>query len=87
MSPSSQGDDEGDKRSDIQSLASLQGYVLVAQDQRRVRVFRRTGSEWRASAHRDGETFELPTLATPITVAEIYDGIVDGSGRSLLRVP
>jgi Uma2 family endonuclease len=35
LSPSSEGDDDGDKRSDFQSLASLEAYVLVAQDQRR----------------------------------------------------
>lgn len=35
------GDDEGDKRSDFQSLASLQAYVVVAQDERRIRVYRR----------------------------------------------
>lgn len=85
MSPSSQGDDEGDKRLDFQSLATLEAYVLVAQDQRRVQVYRRADSEWRATAHGDGDSFELPTLSAPISVAEIYDGILDPSGRSLLR--
>lgn len=45
LSPSSEGDDEGEKRLDFQSLASLRA----------------------------------------IAVAEIYDGILDASGRSLLR--
>jgi Uma2 family endonuclease len=85
LSPSSQGDDDGDKRSDFQSLASVEAYVLVAQDQRRVRVYRRTGSEWRAATYGDGDSLELPTLASPIPVREIYDGILDGTGGSLLR--
>lgn len=85
LSPSSEGDDDGDKRSDFQSLASLEAYVLVAQDQRRVKVYRRASGEWRATSYRDGDSFELPTLSAPISVADIYDGILDDAGTSLLR--
>ncbi|HEX2688293.1 MAG TPA: hypothetical protein VHN14_16800 [Kofleriaceae bacterium] len=63
----------------------MQAYVLVAQDQRRVKVYRRTGGEWRASTYRDGDSLELPTLSAPIPVSEVYDGILDSAGRSLLR--
>jgi Uma2 family endonuclease len=85
LSPSSEGDDDGDKRSDFQSLTSVEAYVLVAQDERRVKVYRRAGGEWRADTYRDGDRFALPTLSGPISVAEVYDGILDGAGRSLLR--
>jgi len=34
LSPSSEGDDDGAKRRDFQSLASLQAYVIAAQDER-----------------------------------------------------
>lgn len=85
LSPSSEGDDDGEKRSDFQSLASLEAYVLVAQDQRRVKVYRRAGREWRMATYGHGDSFELPTLATSIPVAEVYDGILDLDGRSLLH--
>lgn len=85
LSPTSEGSDEGDKRSDFQSLASVQAYVLVAQDQRRVKVHRRAGSDWRVDAYGDGDRLELPTLPSPVTVGEIYDRILDADGRSLLR--
>ena len=88
LSPSSEGDDEGDKRLDFQSLASLQTYVVIAQDERRVRVYRRTErGEWRPEpeVYRDGDAFELPTLSSAITVAEIYDDILDPAGHSRLR--
>jgi Uma2 family endonuclease len=88
LSPSSEGDDEGDKRLDFQSLGSLQAYVVVSQDERRVRVYRRTErGEWPAEPgmYRDGESFDLPTLARAIAVSEIYEGIIDPAGRSLLR--
>jgi Uma2 family endonuclease len=88
LSPSSAGDDGGDKRRDFQSLASLQAYVLAAQDARWVKVYRRTErGEWRAEpdVYRDGDSFDLPNLTRPIAVDEVYDDILDGAGRSLLR--
>jgi Uma2 family endonuclease len=88
LSPSSEGDDEGDKRHDFQSLASLEAYVLAAQDTRCVKVYRRNArGEWRdePDAYRDGESFELPRLLSAIKVDEVYDDILDGAGRSLLR--
>jgi Uma2 family endonuclease len=88
LSPSSEGDDEGEKRADFQSLTSLDAYVLVSQDQRRVVVFRRDDrGAWRRDpdVYGDGQTLSLPRLKAPIAVAEIYDTILDGNGRSLLR--
>ena len=88
LSRSSEGDDEGDKRLDFQSLASLQAYVVIAQDERRVKVYRRIDrGEWRTDPdiYRDDQSFELPTLSSAIMVAEVYDGIVDAAGGSLLR--
>jgi Uma2 family endonuclease len=88
LSPSSAGDDDGDKRRDFQSLASLQAYVLAAQDARWVKVYRRTErGEWRAEpdVYRDGDSFDLPSLTRPIAVDEVYDDILDDAGRSLLR--
>jgi Uma2 family endonuclease len=85
LSPSSEGDDDGDKRSDFQSLASVEAYVLAAQDQRRVKLYRRAGGEWRVAAYGDGDSFELPSLSAPVSVREIYDGILDDTGRSLLH--
>jgi Uma2 family endonuclease len=88
LSPSSEGDDDGDKRRDFQSLESLQAYVLAAQDSRSVKVYRRTErGEWRNApdTYRDGDTFELPNLTRALSVDEIYDDILDPAGRSLLR--
>jgi Uma2 family endonuclease len=88
LSPSSEGDDDGDKRHDFQSLASLQAYVLAAQDARLVKVYRRTeAGKWRdePDVYHGGESFELPRLTHMITVDEVYDDILDGAGRSLLR--
>lgn len=90
LSPSSEGDDDGDKRCDFQSLATVQAYVLVHQDERRVQIYRRdAGGAWPhlPAVYGDGQTFELPTLSRPIAVAEVYDGILDEAGGSLLTRP
>jgi hypothetical protein len=53
-----------------------------------VKVYRRDEQRhWCATpdVYRDGGTFELPMLASGISVAELYDGVLDASGRSLLR--
>jgi Uma2 family endonuclease len=88
LSPSSEGDDQGDKRLDFQSLASLEAYVLAYQDQRCVKVYRRdeTGA-WRVEPdhYTSGESFSLPALTRPCAVDEIYDTILGAHGRSLLR--
>jgi Uma2 family endonuclease len=88
LPPSSEGDDGGEKRRDFQSLVSLQAYVLAAQDARCVTVYRRSDrGEWRdmPDIYRDGGSFELPGLTRAIAVAEVYDGILDAGGHSLLR--
>lgn len=61
----SEGDDEGAKRRDFQSLASLQAYVIAAQNARQAKVHRRNErGEWgdEPYVYRNGESFELPTL-------------------------
>jgi Uma2 family endonuclease len=88
LSPSSEGDDDGDKRRDFQSLASLEAYVIAAQDARCVKVYRRTErGEWRnePDVYRAGARFELPRLTRTIAIDEVYDDILDGDERSLLR--
>ena len=88
LSPSSEGDDGGDKRRDFQSLASLQAYVIAAQDARWVKVYRRdVRGGWREQpdVYRNGDSFELPRLPRVIAVDEIYDGVLEPGGASLLR--
>jgi Uma2 family endonuclease len=87
LSPSSEGDDDGDKRLDFQSLSSLEAYVLAYQDQRCVKIYRRDDrGDW--SRHPDvaldGQSFLLPRLTGPITVADVYREILASDGRSLI---
>jgi Uma2 family endonuclease len=88
LSPTTAGDDEGEKRRDFQSLATLEVYVLAAQDSHTVKVHRRDDNgTWPdlPETYAPGQEFALPGLARPLTVAELYDDILDASGASLLR--
>ncbi len=85
LSPSSEQDDDGDKRLDWQSLPSLEAYVLIAQDARRVKVYRRERGEWSMQTYRDGDRFALPRLGSEIGLDEVYDRILEPDGRSRLR--
>ena len=88
LSPSSEGDDEGDKRRDFQTLPSLRAYVLVHQDTRSVRVYRRDDrGEWYlgADSYAGGDSIALPPLTGRIPVDDIYRDVLDESGGSMLR--
>ena len=88
LSLSSEGDDDGAKRHDFQFFVSLQVYVLAAQDERCVKVYRRDErGAWREEpeVYRNGGSFELPRLTRAIAVDEVYDDILDTAGHSLLR--
>jgi len=88
LSPSTQRNDHSSKRDDFQSMPTLEAYVLVAQDRRWVAVYRRQDSPnryWSCLQYLHGDDIELPGLVVPITVDEIYRGILDAEGRTLLR--
>lgn len=88
LSPSSEGNDEGEKRIDFQTLVSLSGYMLVHQDQRRIRVYSRDAQgRWGAdpAEYVDGESVQLPGSIGPLELAALYDDILDAAGRSLIR--
>jgi hypothetical protein len=77
-----------DRRIDFQSFETFEAYIVAAQDERCVKVYRRSSAgAWNdlPDVYRHGDRFELPSLTSAITVDEIYDGILDDTGRSLLR--
>ncbi len=53
-------------------LASLQAYLLVAQDKRQVEVYRRVESQWLPELYTEG-SFWLPCLDLKLSLSEIYE--------------
>jgi Uma2 family endonuclease len=73
LSPTTERYDREQKRLYYQQLDSLQEYVLVAQDRRRVEVWRRDGEQWIHSAHDAGAKARLPSIGYELYVDELYD--------------
>lgn len=73
LSPNTQRYDRGDKRLAYQSLPSLQEYVLVAQDEPSVEIFRRADDGWKSVIHRGTDAaIELGSIGLEIRLARIY---------------
>jgi Uma2 family endonuclease len=57
-----------------QDILSLQHYVLVAQDRRRVELFTRTGDSWNLRIVRlPAARVELSAISVALTLDEIYE--------------
>lgn len=75
LSPSTEGEDRGAKWSDYQTLASLQHYVLVSQDVRRVEVYSRQAEGWRYVDRRQRGLVTLEAVCASLSLDAIYRGI------------
>ena len=73
LSPSTERYDREQKRLYYQQLESLQEYVLIAQDSRRVEVWRRDGEQWVHTVHASGAAATLPSIDFELAVDELYD--------------
>lgn len=73
LSPSTEAYDRGDKRALYQRLASLQECVLVAQDRRRLEIWRRVDEDWILSVHAAGSRAPMPSIGFELDVDELYD--------------
>lgn len=79
LSPSTETIDRREKRLNYQSLASLQEYVLVSQDQMEVEVYRRKGSgNWALERLGANDSLELNSVGLTLTLAEVYDEVFAG---------
>ncbi len=79
LSPSTETINRREKRLNYQSLASLQEYVLVSQDQMQVEVYRLKGSgNWEVEGLGPNDSLELNSVGLTLTLAEIYDEVFDG---------
>ncbi len=73
LSKSTESYDRDEKRLYYQLLPSLREYVLVAQDRRRIEVWRRDGDAWTHSIHEAGDTVPMPSVGVELDVDEVYE--------------
>jgi Uma2 family endonuclease len=72
LSEGTERDDRGEKFAHYRQLPSLQEYVLVSQDVRRIEVFRRTGEGWMFVEAGPGQSIELPSIGVRLSVDAVY---------------
>jgi Uma2 family endonuclease len=88
LSPSTEGYDRGFKAGNYRQLASLQAYVLVAQDRPQVEHYaRRPEGKWELTEAIGLEaTLSLPAIGCELRLADVYADVVfpaaDGSTES-----
>jgi len=80
LSESTEGYDRGAKAAHYRRIPSLREYVLVAQAEPRIEVFRRAESgRWELLEARPGETIELASLGVQLDVAAVYANPLGGA--------
>jgi len=74
LSESTEAYDRGSKAAHYRRIPSLQEYVLVAQDEPRIEVYRRTDDGgWVLHEARPGEKLELQSVGVMLDVAAVYE--------------
>jgi Uma2 family endonuclease len=77
LSPSTAQFDRGEKFQDYQSIAALEEYVLITQDEMRVECWRRQESHgsWEVTVYGAGDRMTLPSIGLEIAIATLYRGV------------
>lgn len=76
LSPSTQADDRSHKFAPYRRRASLQEYILVDPDTKRIEAFRRGGDGlWVLHDPSDGGVLEAASVGVQMSHAEVFDGV------------
>jgi Uma2 family endonuclease len=89
LSPSTEAYDRGEKFAQYRRLDSLQEYVLIAQDRRRIERFVRQGEseDWLLTEVSDPtERIALASIGCELALAEVYDKVSLPKGGNPLRL-
>jgi Uma2 family endonuclease len=89
LSPSTEAYDRGEKFAQYRRLDSLQEYVLIAQDRRRIERFVRQGEseDWLLTEVSDPEErIALASIGCELALAEVYDKVSLPEGSKPLRL-
>ncbi len=79
LSPSTEGYDRGHKAIYYRSIPSLQAFMLVSQDERRIELFTRLeNGQWLLSeAEGPDGVLEVAAIGSRLRLADVYDGVPD----------
>ena len=79
LSASTEQTDRREKRVAYQGIATLREYVLVAQDARRVQVYRRDGADWLVDVFGPAERTALKSVGFVLDVDDLYRNVDIGA--------
>jgi len=80
LSPSTGDIDRREKLLSYKTVASLNEYVIVYQDQRRVEIYKRSSGAWQVAVFQGRESFSLSPRADlyfAVSMDSLYDGVLD----------
>lgn len=75
LSPSTEGTDRREKLHAYQNIPSLKEYVMVAQDEQKVELYRRDGEIWQYFLLDKDDTLELECLDLALSMSAIYEDV------------
>lgn len=75
LSPSTEVRDNLEKRIAYQALASLQEYVLVAQESREVRIYRRSPEGWELETCTEGDVVRFRSVGLSLSIDAVYEKV------------
>ncbi len=73
LSPSTEAIDRREKLHAYQSMPSLQEYVMISQEEKKVELYRRDGKYWQYFLLDAGDNLKLECLDVDITMTDIYE--------------
>lgn len=74
LSPSTVTFDRTEKFFDYQKISTFEEYILIAQAEQQIEVFRRDNSGWRSQTYGIDEKFTLNSIDLTMIVANLYRG-------------
>ena len=75
LSQSTEARDRMEKRLNYQTLASLEEYMLVAQDKIEVDVYRATAGKWEHERYSQGAEIVLSSIDFELPIIDIYENV------------
>jgi len=73
ISPSTEREDRGRKKFDYFATPSIRQYAIIEQDERRVDLYTRAGTEWMDQVVESGAVLNLSSIGVEISLDTIYE--------------
>lgn len=73
VSPSTEREDRGRKKFDYFATPSIRQYAIIEQDERRIDLYTRAGTEWTNEVIEGDAVLKLPSIGAEVSLDAIYE--------------